>query len=132
MSLSRKEIRRMIIREMKSMSSNITGNIELGYGMEGQERLVYIMTVNGQYINGSISGRQMPLIAADGVASCMDGSWEDGDLNYQIDNFSRIWAHKLKREHQVDIHHEDLANAVRNGSVNFRKMPKPRNHTFSY
>ena len=132
MSVSRKELRKMIIKEMRSMGAqSISGNIELGYGSAGQDRLVYVLTIGGQFINGSISHRQAPLIAADAVAKTMDGSF-DSNLQYQLENFGNIWAQMLQNDHGLSVSPQALSAAAQSGDIHFRRMPKPRNVSFSY
>ncbi len=132
MSISRKELRKMIIKEMRNMSpQSISGNIELGYGSVGEDRMVYVLTIDGQFINGSISHRQAPLIAADAVAKTMDGSF-DGDLQYLLENFGNVWASMLESTHGLSVSPQALSSAAQSGSINFRRMPKPRNISFSY
>ena len=132
MTISRNELRKMIIKEMRSMvPQSISGNIELGYGSAGQDRMVYALTIGGQFINGSISHRQTPLIAADAVAKTMSGSF-DGDLQYLLENFGAVWAQMLKTDHGIDVSPQAMASAAQSGSINFRRMPKPQNISFSY
>ena len=132
MSISRKELRKMIIKEMRSAGvQSISGNIELGYGSAGQDRLVYALTIDGQFINGSISHRQAPLIAASAVAKTMDGSF-DGNLQYLLENFGAVWAPMLQTDHGINVSPQAISTAAQSGSINFRRMPKPRNVSFSY
>ena len=133
MSISRKQLRKIIINEMMNVPSQqeISGNIELGHGSSGQDRMIYTLIIDGEFINGAISHRQTPLIAADAVAKTMDGSF-DGDLQYLLSNFGAVWAQMLQNEHGVTVAPHAMSSAVQSGSINFRRMPKPRNASFSY
>jgi hypothetical protein len=132
MPISRNELRKMIIKEMRSMPlQSISGNIELGYGSAGQDRLVYVLTIDGQFVNGSISHRQAPLIAAHAVSKTMDGSF-DGDLQYLLSNFGALWAQMLQTDHGINVSPQAMSSAVQSGNINFRRMPKPGNTSFSY
>ncbi len=112
-------------------SQSISGNIELGDGSAGQDRLVYVLTIDGQFVNGSISHRQAPLIAADAVSKTMDGSF-DGDLQYLLSNFGAVWAQMLQTDHGINVSPQAMSSAAQSGSINFRRMAKPRNTSFSY
>ena len=133
MTLSRKQLRKIIINEVMNGPSqqDVSGNIEFGFGSAGQDRMIYTLMIDGEFINGAISHRQAPLIAADAVAKTMDGSF-DGDLKYLLANFGAIWAQMLQKHHGVSVSPQAMSSATQSGRISFRRLPKPRNTTFSY
>ena len=133
MTISRKQLRKIIINEMINpmAQQKVEGRIEFGYGSAGEDRMVYMIGVDGEFINGSISHRQTPLIAADAVAQTMEGSF-DGDFQYLLENFGRVWAQMLKKQHGVSVSPQAMSSAVQSGNINFRRLPMPGNTRFSY
>ncbi len=120
MKVTKSYIKQLVKEELNKVlkESRVSGVFRIF----GDDRLEY--NVNGKF--GSISGRQMPLIAVDGFEKAQAGTWKGSTPEKAAANAGGAWAKEL------GLAAEDIAQALLDGSIKVVRERSPQDTSFSY